>query len=92
MQHTLSTGRVVEIQRPTMAQRTAAADAAEVVYEGTEVKFRNTFRANCLWAVAGLGLQNIDQLDPYSQEEIAELAKLAQAATTLDPTKTGGSE
>lgn len=84
----LSTGRKVELKQPTIEDRIKCNDAKTIGYnkDTGEITFSQSFKALALWACAGLGCE-IKDLNEYSDVEIAEIGKEAEAMSSLNPSK-----
>ncbi len=84
----LSTGKEVELKQPSIEDRIKCNDAKQVSLnnETGEIMFKQSFKALCLWACAGLGCEMKD-LNQYSDAEIAEIGKEVEAMASLNPSK-----
>ena len=84
----LSSGREVELKKPSIEERIKCNDAKQVSLnnETGEIMFKQSFKALCLWACAGLGC-SLSDLSDYSDAEIAEIGKEVEAMASLNPSK-----
>ena len=93
----LSSGREVEINRPSVRDKMRIGDMSGFVFEVTgydengkpkmgEGRQRNPVSASYEWAAAGLGVE-LDALDEYSGVEIREIGLKVQELAELSPTK-----
>lgn len=87
MEFELSSGRKVEIKRPSVADRIKCGDIATVsVDKDGAMHVENNKRALFEWASAGLG-KPLDYLDDFSDNEVSEIGLKVKELAELNPTK-----
>ena len=97
MELQLSSGRVVEIKRPSVKDRIRCGDIKSVKFEvkgmaddGTAIlgnaETFNTYKAGFAYAAAGLGVDE-EALDEYTDAEVLEIGKRVVGLANLNPTK-----
>jgi hypothetical protein len=96
MELTLSSGRVVEIKRPSVKDRIRCGDISAFRFEITgytdskpnlgEAVMTKQKEAMFNWAACGLGV-DLDALDEYSDQEIMEIGAKVKDLAELSPTK-----
>jgi hypothetical protein len=89
MELTLSSGRVVEIKRPSVRDACRCEDIIVPVYEyeGTSLKKVSMPKSNLAWAewaAAGLGV-DVDALGDYSKDEREEIGLKVKEIASLNP-------
>ena len=94
MEFKLSSGRVVEINRPSVKDRMRCGDISKHSFEITSIKdgvptmgrahVDKPKTAAFNWAAAALGV-DLDDLDEYTDLELVEIGKEAQALANLNP-------
>ncbi len=100
MELKLSSGRTVEINRPSVRDKMRIGDMSGFVFEFTgfdakgkpnlgQGKQEHPVSAAYEWAAAGLGV-DLEDLDKYSGAEIRDIAKKVQEIAELNPAKEPG--
>ena len=94
MEFKLSSGRVVEINRPSVRDRMRIGDMGNFVFKFTgfkdgkpvlgEGEQKNPVSASYEWAACGLGIE-LDALDEYSDAEILEIGAKVKEIAELNP-------
>ena len=94
MELTLSSGRVVEIKRPSVRDRIRCGDISAFRFEVTgytgtkpnlgEAVMTRVKEASFEWAACGLGIE-LDALDEYSDAEILEIGAKVKEIAELNP-------
>ena len=84
MKFTTSSGREVDLARPTIAQRRACHDLADVTYKDGGVTVKRSFSTNIAWCCVGLGVKE-EQLDELSDADITEISAKVQELANLAP-------
>ena len=95
MEFKLSSGRVVEINRPSVKDRIRCGDISAFRFEVTgytgtkpnlgEAVMTRVKEASFEWAACGLGV-DLEALDMYSDSEIMEIGAQVKEMSELNPT------
>ena len=86
----LKSGRTVKLESITVSQRIECMDTiTKTVINGSDVALGNLAMAKYKWAAYGLGLDSVDDLKKYTDEEITEISLAVQEADekAKNPTK-----
>ena len=86
-----STGREVELMRPTVDERIKCRDIAVTRWEGNVISIEHSFESLANWAAVGLGT-DIDGLNDYSDTEITEIGNKVRELSELGTTTPTGSK
>lgn len=88
----LSSGRVVEIERPSVRDRIRCGDISAFRFEVSktaklgEAVITHQKEAMFNWAACGLGIE-LDGLDEYSDQEVMEIGAKVKELAELSPKK-----
>lgn len=82
-------GKEIELKKPTMADRIRINNIGRVELDQKNDRLTVTrgYEQTVEWALVGLGLNDIEKLNEYTDEEIAEIAAQTKELINVNPTK-----